>query len=227
MIDLILACAAFVGTHLMMSHPLRAAMVAKLGGNGFLGVYSLVSFATFGWVVMAFRAAPAGATLWSLDNGGWAAATVLMWAGSVLFAGSLVGNPAAPDPNAAALLSRPATGVFGITRHPMMWGFALWGIVHILVAPYAANIVLCAAMIALALVGARGQDAKKEVLMGEGWKGWEARTSYLPFARQMRGQARWADAVPALPHLLIGTAIWLGASWAHGGIGAGIWRWMQ
>ena len=51
---LVAGCVAFVGLHFMMSHPLRAGLVGRLGENGFLGVYSLVSFATLGWAIAAF-----------------------------------------------------------------------------------------------------------------------------------------------------------------------------
>ena len=50
---LALASAAFVGTHFLMSHPLRASMVGALGEKGFAGVYTLVSLATFGWMIWA------------------------------------------------------------------------------------------------------------------------------------------------------------------------------
>ena len=45
LLNLIIASAAFVGTHFLMSHPLRAPMVKALGEKGFAGVYSLVSLA--------------------------------------------------------------------------------------------------------------------------------------------------------------------------------------
>ena len=35
---LILALIAFVGTHFLMSHPLRAGMVARFGAGGFQGI---------------------------------------------------------------------------------------------------------------------------------------------------------------------------------------------
>ena len=38
-----------------LSHPLRAALVARLGERGFLGLYSLVAFATLGWMILAWR----------------------------------------------------------------------------------------------------------------------------------------------------------------------------
>ena len=62
-----------------------------------------------------------------------------MLVAAVLLMGSLVGNPALPG--APAALGEPR-GVFAVTRHPMMWAFALWSAAHLLVVPYAANAVL-------------------------------------------------------------------------------------
>jgi uncharacterized membrane protein len=224
--NLILACAAFVGTHFLMSHPLRAPMVTRLGENGFRGVYSLISFATLAWVAYAFHMAPKGAPCWPVDDVLWIVATALMWVASVLLVGSFSRNPALPDPNAARNLTRPVEGVFAITRHPMMWGIALWGVAHILVMPTDANILLAGSIILLALGGAAGQDVKKARLMGNGWSLWVRQTSYVPFALPMTGRARWSATVPSVGVLGIGTALWLGATFAHGAIGAGLWRWV-
>jgi uncharacterized membrane protein len=76
-----------------------------------------------------------------------------------------------------------ARGVYAVTRHPMMWAFALWGICHIAVYPAAANIIL-------ALVGAALQDRKKEALQPDTWPDWEKRTSYWPFGAIVSGKAR-------------------------------------
>ena len=58
MAELAIAVASFVLTHFILSHPLRAPLVAKLGERGFLGLYSLVAFATLIWAALAYRAAP-------------------------------------------------------------------------------------------------------------------------------------------------------------------------
>ena len=47
------------------------------------------------------------------------------------WAGSLIGNPALPTPMAQAQARAEPKGVFKVTRHPMMWGFALWALSHI------------------------------------------------------------------------------------------------
>lgn len=229
MTALLMALTLFVGTHFLMSHPLRAPMVNAVGATAFQGVYSLVSLATFVWVIFAFQDAPMSAPFWVVGDEVWAVASVLMLIGSILFAGSFIGNPALPQPGAANLATAPARAVFAITRHPMMWGFALWGIVHIMVAPYTAGILLCSAMIILALGGSLGQDHKKQLLMGDSWKDWESRTSFLPFGNQLSGRSGWGSAWPGSRIVLAGTLLWLIASYGHawfGIVGAGIWRWV-
>src|SRR6185295_14736919 len=118
LIMLIVASVAFVGTHFLMSHPLRAGMVGALGEKGFAGVYTLVSFLTLGWMIWAYPA------------------------GSVLFMGSLRRNPALPRPGRPIQRIDDPNGVYAITRHPMMWGFALWALVHAVVIPTEASLIL-------------------------------------------------------------------------------------
>ena len=57
MLELIAANAAFVGTHFVMSHPLRAPLVRALGATGIQIAYAIVSFAPLSWIYVAFTAA--------------------------------------------------------------------------------------------------------------------------------------------------------------------------
>jgi uncharacterized membrane protein len=226
---LIAALTAFVGTHFLLSHPFRAPLVKTLGPNGFLGVYAVVALGTFAWVVQAFGAAPVAAPLWTAGDGAWALASFLMLVGCILFVGSLFGNPSLPGPPERANTARTASGVFAITRHPMMWGFALWALVHMLVSPQPKVLALTIAIGFLALFGSVGQDAKKAALMGDGWRDWARRTSFLPFANQISGRGEWGTAWPGRTVVLAGIAFWLIASYVHpllGGPVAGVWRWM-
>jgi len=223
----ILAAFAFVGSHFLLSHPLRAPIVRAIGELPFQGIYSLVALATFGWLALAFRAVPAEAPFWAVGDGLWITATVIMFFASVMFVGSLFGNPALPGPPRAASASPEPRGVFRVTRHPMMWSFTLWGVAHILVAPTPANIVLAKTIIILALVGAALQDRKKEKLQPDTWRAWEAHTSYWPLGAILSGRVKFTPAgvVPAVG----GIALWLAATWAHlplAGMPAGIWRWI-
>jgi uncharacterized membrane protein len=228
MSELVLALVAFVGTHFLLSHPLRAALSARLGGSGFQILYTVVALATLFWVYVAYAAAPRGVDLWPVGEGLWAVATLLMLIASILLAGSLIGNPAMPAPGANKAARQPARGVFAITRHPMMWSFAIWALVHALVAPYTASLVLTGFIAFLALVGSLGQDRKKSVVMGESWRDWSSRTSFFPFANQFSGRTPWPTAWPGRTAVLGGFAIWLLATYLHlmlGGPLAGIWIW--
>lgn len=221
--EVLLAAIAFVGTHFLLSHPLRASLVARIGERGFLGFYSLVAFATLIWLGLAYRAARAETPLWPVGDLLWTIATIVMLLASVLFMGSLVRNPALPDPTDRAKPVPEPSGVFAITRHPMMWGFALWGVAHIIAYPDPSNIILCVAMIVLALVGAHLQDRKKARLEPDFWPEWERRTSYWPFASGRRIGSLGGHALGG------GIVVWLAASWAHiplAGWAAGVWKWV-
>jgi uncharacterized membrane protein len=205
---------AFVGTHFLMSHPLRAPMVRAMGEKAFRGVYSLVSLITFGAMIYFYHAIGREMIMWTAGDLLWILATLLMWFGSILFVGSFVGNPAlvgAPGPRGGP------TGALKITRHPMMWGFALWAICHLIVVGTVKAVVLDGAILLLALGGSILQDRKKAALMGERWHEWTAQTAFIPFTRGV--------ANPGLVAIIGGTLLFLIATWAHP-VPAGFWRWI-
>lgn len=227
MVMLVVAAACFVGTHLLLAHAARAPLVRSLGEGGFMGVYSLVAAATLAWTIWAFVSVPPGQPAWILGSVGWALATLLMLLASVLLLGSLVGNPAFPNPGAATAAPGQARGVYAITRHPMMWSVAIWALVHAAVYPVAKSFVLAAAMLVLALVGAAFQDRKKAMLQPDTWPAWQSRTSFVPFAATLGGRAH----VGGFGTLALagGLVFWLAVTWAHRpltGWAAGIWRWL-
>ena len=221
--ELVAASVAFVGSHFAMSHPLRAPMVRVLKPLGFTLVYSAVSFATLFWMVSAFGNAPVTTPLWpGFGDLAWVMASVLTLVAMVLLAGSFAGNPAFPQPGAEKLAAtKQPKGVFAVTRHPMMWAFALWALAHLIAAPTARTLVVATAIGFLALVGAHLQDRKKEALLGDAWAAWEAKTSYWP---------RWSKLLTAgWLWWAIGLVLWLGITHAHeplAGWAAGIWRWV-
>lgn len=214
-----LAAATFVGTHFVLSHPLRRPIVKVAGERGFLLLYSLVAFATLGWMIWAARAIGPEAPRWEVGPALIVTGSLLMWLGAILFAGSFAKNPALPHPGARleSSFGNPR-GVFRVTRHPMMWGFGLWAIAHAIVNPTPSGLIISEAIGVLAIVGAALQDHKKQRLYGPIWAEWTAKTSFVPFGRGL--------AYPGTTALVAGTLLFLVASWAHGALGyrpAGFW----
>ena len=219
-LNLVLACVAFVGTHFLMSHPMRKEMVRIFRPTGFTLVYSVVSLLTFGWMAFAFVHAPKDATFWPALDSVWIAASVLTLLASILFVGSLVRNPSFPMASEKLAAQKPF-GVFRMTRHPMMWSFALWGIAHIIVTPRPDNFIFSGAIIFMALVGAKAQEIKKAKLVGVEWDAWLRQTRFVLSVAPIA-------AIGFTPWLL-GIALWIAASWAHqyfGGFAAGVFRWL-
>lgn len=228
--NLALATAAFVGTHLLMSHAMRKTLVRKLGERGFLGLYSAVAALTLGWMIWARLQAPAEPLWWIASEEIWDLATVVMLLPSILLVGSLQGNPALVDPTGERKTPDRPHGVLAITRHPMMWAFMLWALVHIALWGSAANVIVSGGIFILALAGSLAQDAKKRRLLGPDWIEWQRKTAYVPLAGQLSGHIGWRDTSPGAFAIIGGIIFWLAATWAHapaGGPLAGIWRWLS
>ena len=221
-LSLAIGMTAFVGTHLLLSHPLRAGMIRQFGQGGFMVAYSLVSLITFAWAAISFGQAASMPQLW---NGQalvpWVLACGLTVVATALFLASFLGNPALAGTEVSGLSTRLPNGVFKVTRHPMMAAFASWGIAHILVAPSPRTIILAGGITALAVIGSRGQDAKKLALHGQDWRVWMKRTPFLPQPGAF-GQLGlfWVAAVP----------VWMLLTWLHlqfALIPAGLWLWIE
>ena len=223
-LSLLAAAIAFVGLHFAMSHPLRPVMVRRLGDQGFQAIYSLVVLAALGWMAWSFWSSDPGAVVlpWGYRAPEWIAASLLSLIALVLIvAASTPRNPAMALPGAEAAMAAEPAGALRMTRHPMMWGFALWGVSHIVAAPTARTVIVSLSVIVLALGGAAAQDAKKRALLGASWSEWEAKTSFVPRLTRIA-------AIPPFAWL-VGSILWLAISWLHGPIGgvpAGIWRWL-
>lgn len=212
---LFFSCVAFLATHFLLSHPLRGPLVRAMGERSFRGLYSAIALLTFGAMIYFYRAIGREAyVLWQPGDAGWIAGTILMWLAAILFVGSFVGNPALAG--AAGPRGGPE-GVLTITRHPMMWGFAIWAAVHLMLIGQFKSVIFDGTIIIMALVGAFGQDRKKARVMGEDWHDWTAQTAFIPFTRGL--------AYPGTFALVGGTVLFLIATWAHP-VPAGIWRWI-
>jgi uncharacterized membrane protein len=213
--SLALATLAFVGTHLALSHPLRTRLVQNLGEQWFSALYSALAFVTLGWMILSYRAADDGYFLWLTP--GWASpvAAGVMLLACILLVGSFFRNPAFPYPGAKRRAARAASGVFAVTRHPMNMAFILWALVHIALRGALPNLIVAGGILLLALLGSIGQDHKKLNVIGEPWRAWMGRTSFVPFGALLTGRAKWSSLGEAWPAVLLGLLLWLAVTWLH------------
>lgn len=212
---LALATFAFVGTHLALSHPLRTPLVLRMGEGAFAGLYSFIALITLAAMVLAYRRVTPTEPLWiAPDWGPWAASFVLLFA-LILLAGSFVRNPAFPHPGAATRDIPPPRGVFAITRHPMNWSFMIWAVTHIALIGSPRNLIIAQGIFLLALLGSLGQDARKARLVGQSWRDWQARTSFIPFAALLSGRVAVRAAIPSPLAIVGGLVLWTLITWWH------------
>ncbi|MEM8589159.1 MAG: NnrU family protein [Pseudomonadota bacterium] len=191
---LALASLVFVGGHLFLSSKgPRAFLVQSLGEKPFLGFYSLVAAVALAGMIWAFNTLPHGAPLWLFYPAGFYAAIIVMPIALLLVIGGYSQrNPTAIGQDRA--LRRTPKGILRITRHPTMWGVALWAIGHLLANGDPASVLFFGAFLVLALGGTVAIDRKKRRAHGDVYDGFCEQTSNLPFLAIARGRQSFAMA---------------------------------
>src|SRR3546814_1767901 len=101
-------------------------------------------------------------------------------------------NPTSIAGRHALEAAEPACGILRITRHPMLWAFAAWGLLHLAAIGTASMAVLAGAIIITAFAGMPSLDAKYARREPERWPPFAAATSILPFAAILSGRNRLA-----------------------------------
>jgi uncharacterized membrane protein len=218
--SMIAASAFFLFIHFGVSGTrLRDALVARLGEGAYRGLFSLASIAGLVWMVRAYDRAPTIATWGQL-----LALRPLVFV--VTFVGVLLAviGLASPSPTSVGMegkLAQGAAAVHGmtrITRHPFLWGVALWALAHLIVNGDLASGILFGTLALLALFGGASIDAKRRRLFGEQWRTFAQLTSNVPFAAIASGRNQLAPALEEIGWLrpLIAIAIYLWLFWLHG-----------
>lgn len=213
---LAIAGVLFLAIHVVPATPLRARAVAAMGEGAYMGLFSLFSLAIFVWWAAAFRVTPSDPTAWDYAVWWpWLKAPLLLLA-AVLFVGGL-SSPNPTLPNAGKLLERPdvGQGVFAITRHPLMWSFALWGIAHLVSQPNWRGFWFYGLFAATALAGAVLQERRKAITYGASWDRFTAKTSFVPFLAMARGRARFRFADLGWWRIALGIALWAAVLHLH------------
>ena len=173
----------FAATHMALSSQrFRPRLVARLGNRGFQGVYSLLALAIFVPLVSTYYAHKhAGPYLWTLSQlpGVRWLGYGLMGAAFVLVVAGLV----QPSPAGLVPAKPEVRGVARITRHPVLMGFGLWGLAHLLLTiVHAAELAFFSGFAIFAVVGCEHQDQRK-LAASESYRAFHAATPFLPFSR--------------------------------------------
>jgi uncharacterized membrane protein len=184
---LLAATAAFILTHFASSTPLRGAAVRAVGVWPWRGIYSLVAFATLGWMIWAYRHAPGGAPLWPPLR---QLPVFVMPLAFVLLACGYARNPTIVGAEKLLKNEDPARGMIRITRHPLMWAIILWSLAHIAARADARAIVFFGGLFLVAALGTLLMDRKKRT--DPNWPRFAALTSNVPFVAVAQGRNRIA-----------------------------------
>lgn len=205
MLLLILAALFFIGLHVGVSGTsLRDALVARLGEAGFRGAFSLASLVAIVLLVLAWRGAET-VPLWFAPGWlRWILAAAMLPA-FVLFMASHRRNPTAVG---ARGLGEEPRGIQRITRHPMLWSFAIWAAIHMIGNGDTAALVFFGAFLATALAGMPSIDAKLARRYPEAWPGFAAKTSILPFGAILAGRNHLAIGEIGWMPPVIGLVLW-------------------
>lgn len=213
--ELLIATLAFVGGHFAVSStPLRRTLAARLGEGRYLGLFSLAMGLAMAWMVVSYARAPP-LPLWPQTAWSRHLPLVVMPVALILAVGGLRPDNPTMVGDRAQRLAPDRLGIFAVTRHPFLWGAALWALVHLPANGDAASLTLMGGILVLAVGGTAAIDAKARRDRPEEWRRLSALTSNLPFAAIVRGRARfdWRGIgwVPPLGGLLAYALL----LWAH------------
>jgi uncharacterized membrane protein len=186
---LIVASLAFLATHYVASTPLRDVLLATMG-KAYLALYSLVAFATLGWMIWAFYHAPF-VNLWYAVALRPVPLIVMPFALVLIVCALATPNPTLVGRARLLKSADPARGILRITRHPLMWGIALWALSHIVARGDAAAAIFFGTFVVLAVSGTWLIDRRKAATLGDNWRRFAAVTSNVPFAAIAAGRNRF------------------------------------
>ena len=183
MANLIAAAAFFLAIHFGISGTkLRDQLVRILGEKVYRGLFALASIVGLLWLIRAYARAPY-VVLWGrLTALEPLAAPLVLGAVALVVIGISTPNPTAVGGESQLAREVQARGVMRITRHPFLWGTALWAFVHLVINGDVASSIVFGSLLVLAIGGTKSIDAKRRRAYGEHWEHFAQQTSNVPFA---------------------------------------------
>jgi len=213
------AAAVFLLIHLAVSGTrLRDAIVGTIGEGPYMGLFSLASLAALIWLGIAYAQAHRGP-----DPVYWQATPVTMLAQLfVTLAAFLLVVPGLMTPNPTSVRQGSLAGKEGvvkgmlrITRHPFLWGVALWAAGHLMVNGDLASLALFGTLFVVAVIGPFSIDAKRRRALGAGWEPFASQTSAVPFAAILSGRQSLRLGEIGWTRIAAAVAAWAILLWAH------------
>ena len=188
--DLLVASTSFVGIHMAMSSSsIRTPLLARLAQKKFRLLYFLISGALFSWMITAYFNAPS-LVLFEPNTGmKHASFSIMGFACFLVVFGYTTSNPMAIGKKGEGVNSLPF-GVLKITRHPIMWGMALFAFCHVLASGTAAALIFFGSIVILAIAGAHHIDMNKKEDGKGNWNAYLKLTSHVPLGAIISGRLR-------------------------------------
>ena len=185
------AAIVFLAIHLLPGTPLRGRAIRAIGEGSYRGLFSLLSAVVLVWMAIAYNNAAPEAPLW--PQAPWAryVPIVVMPFAAILFVAALTTrNPSMAGMERAVDPQFAVTGIVTVTRHPLLWSFALWALAHLPPNGDRASLWLFGSLALLALAGMAIIDRRKGEEIGAAWGPILMRTSAIPFLAAAQGRTK-------------------------------------
>lgn len=216
MTDLLLSALVFVGGHFILSaSAVRPHVVKRTGEWPFVGLYSTFAAGSFWWMIQSYVSAPF-AEIWSPPVAfQHLAISVMPLVCILLIAGYTSANPTAMGFGIFKGLERGPSGIFRVTRHPILWAVGLWALVHLLANGTDGDLIFFGALTLLAVGGAVHIDRRKETQLGDAWLAYKAETSSIPFLAIAQGRQRFVLSEIRFWRIAAGLALYVAMLLVH------------
>ncbi len=219
---LVAGCIAFFVTHVgISSTPLRSMMQNTMGAQPYLGVYSVISFATLGLMIYGYGQVPHVDYIWYPSETAYKVTKVMMVLGVVLLVmGTMTKNPTQVMMDKA--VEEELAGLLKITRHPIQWGILIFAIAHIIANGDIASLMMFGSLAAVSFFGMLSMDARKRQEDSEHWRSFMTTTSMVPFLAIVQGKAKLSLGELNWAAFVAGVGLYAVIYWLHDMISGGV-----
>lgn len=167
-IEFVAAFAVFFASHAIPPRTgVRSYLTARLGAGMYLAIYIALSLVLLYWLIVAAGRAPY-VELWAPAPWTRLMPNLLMPVACLLFAfGAAAANPLSFGGRRTERFDPERPGMAALTRHPILAGFALWAVGHLVANGDLAHVILFGLFLLMAIGGMFALDKRKKRVFGE------------------------------------------------------------